>query len=224
MSKTDDVYQELRRRILSGELVAGYRLVIDALAREFGISTIPVREAIRRLEAEDLVDFEPHVGAQVSRIDEDTYAEVLSVEAHLEGWATALAAPHLTGEDIQALRAVAQEMDAVLDRADLLAYGALNRQFHAIIRGRCPNRYLVEQIEACAAKLDRVRANIFTLVPERARSSLQDHYQIIQSLFEKAPAEMLERLVENHQLRTLQSYRAHQHHSAASPTASRMGQ
>lgn len=209
MSKTDEVYQELRHRILSGEFVAGYRLVIDALAREFGISPIPVREAIRRLEAEDLVDFQPNVGAQVSRIDERTYEEVLTVEARLEGWATALAAPYLTPEDYEILRTVAQRMDEALDRADLRTYGELNRQFHQTIRRRCPNRYLVEQITACAAKLDRVRSNMFTLVPERARASLQEHYQILQSLVEKAPTEVLEHLVEDHQLQTLESYRAH---------------
>jgi DNA-binding GntR family transcriptional regulator len=209
VSKTEEVYQELRRRILSGELVAGYRLVIDALAREFGVSPIPVREAIRRLEAEDLVDFQPNVGAQVSRIDEKTYEEVLTVEARLEGWATALAAPYLTPDDYQILRMVAQHMDQALDHADLRTYGELNRQFHQTIRQRCPNRYLVEQIATCAAKLDRVRSNMFTLVPERARASLQEHYQILQSLLEKAPKEVLEHLVEDHQLQTLESYRAH---------------
>ncbi|MCY0864841.1 MAG: GntR family transcriptional regulator, partial [Sulfobacillus sp.] len=173
MSKTDVVYQELRRRILSGELVAGYRLVIDQLSREFGVSAIPVREAIRRLEAESLVDYHPNVGAQVSRIDEDTYEEVLTVLARLEGWATALAAPRLTGEDIERLRAIAAEMDAALERADLPRYGELNRAFHQTIRTRCPNRYLIELIEDSAAKLDRVRFNMFVLVPERARASLQ---------------------------------------------------
>ncbi len=215
MSKTDGVYQELRRRILTGELIAGYRLVIDALAREFGVSPIPVREAIRRLEAEDLVDFHPNVGAQVSRIDEQTYEEVLSVKARLEGWATSLAAPYLTDDDYQALRLTAQKMDQALDRADLGMYAELNRTFHKIIRSRCPNRFLVEQIATCAAKLDRVRANMFTLVPERSRSSLQEHYHILQSLVEKAPREVLERIVEDHQLKTWEAYREHRRHRHA---------
>ncbi len=209
MSKTDDVYHALRQRIITGELVAGYRLVIDTLAREFHVSAIPVREAIRRLEAEDLVDFLPHVGAQVSRVDEKTYEEVLSVRARLEGWATALAAPHLVDADLEALRTLARSMDHALERADLLTYGAFNRQFHQVIRQRCPNQYLVEQIDECSAKLDRVRSTIFTLVPERARESLQEHYQILQSIVEHAPATVLERLVEDHHLQTLQAYRQH---------------
>jgi len=217
MSKTDVVYQELRRRILSGELVAGYRLVIDQLSREFGVSAIPVREAIRRLEAESLVDYHPNVGAQVSRIDEDTYEEVLTVLARLEGWATALAAPRLTGEDIERLRAIAADMDEALERADLPRYGELNRAFHQTIRTRCPNRYLVELIEDSGAKLDRVRFNMFVLVPERARASLQDHYQILQSLIEGAPPPVLERLVEGHQLKTLEAYRQYKRRTPASP-------
>lgn len=209
MSKADDVYQALREQILSGELVAGYRLVIDSLARRYGVSAIPVREAIRRLEAEDLVDFQPNVGAQVSQMDDQTYEEVLTVEARLEGWATALAAPHLIESDFLELARVTELMSEALDRADLLAYGDLNRTFHATIVARCPNRYLVEQIAQCASRLDRVRANMFTLVPERARPSLQDHYQILQSLREKAPAAVLERLVEAHKLHTLQAVRQH---------------
>ncbi len=213
MSKTDDVYQVLRQRILSGELVAGFRLVIDALARELGVSPMPVREAIRRLEAQGLVDFQPNVGAQVSCIDEETYEEVLSVRARMEGWATALAAPYLTAEDLETLRTVTRQMDEALGQADLLAYGELNRQFHAAILRRCPNRYLVEQIHACSIRLDRVRSNIFTLVPERARDSLQDHYHILQSLAEHAPDQVVERFVEEHELKTLESYRRRWHKS-----------
>lgn len=207
MSKTDDVYRELRQRITTGQYVAGYRLVIDTLAREFGVSAIPVREAIRRLEAERLVVFQPHVGAQVIRVDDITYEEVLTVRARLEGWAAALAAPYIGSPDLDTLRALAQHMDAALDGANLLAYDAINRQFHQTIRQRCPNQYLVEQIDQCSAKLDCVRSTIFTLIPSRARESLQEHYQILQSLAEHAPPHVLERLVEDHHLQTLTAYR-----------------
>ena len=65
-TKQERVYKEVRERILAGTYVPGFRIVIDALAEEFGVSALPVREAIRRLEAEGLVIFRPNVGAQVA--------------------------------------------------------------------------------------------------------------------------------------------------------------
>ena len=66
LSKSESVYRELRSRIISGRYNAGYRLVLDQLAREMGVSAVPVREAIRRLEAERLVTFTRNVGAEVA--------------------------------------------------------------------------------------------------------------------------------------------------------------
>ena len=66
LAKSELVYRELRGHILSGRYVAGYRLVLNQIARELGVSSVPVREAIRRLEAEKLITFTRNVGAEVS--------------------------------------------------------------------------------------------------------------------------------------------------------------
>src|SRR5215203_5876315 len=102
-TKQERVYQDVRERILAGTYVPGFRIVIDALAEEFGVSALPVREAIRRLEAEGLVVFRPNVGAQVSPAEPGLFEEELSVLAVLEGYATALAAPLLEATDIARL-------------------------------------------------------------------------------------------------------------------------
>ena len=69
VTKQERVYQAIRERILSGAYGPGYRVVIDALAEEFEVSGLPVREAIRRLEAEGLVIYRPNAGAQVAPAD-----------------------------------------------------------------------------------------------------------------------------------------------------------
>ena len=96
LSKSERVYRELRSRIISGRYVAGYRIVLDQVARELDVSPVPVREAIRRLEAEKLVTFTRNVGAEVAAIDVADYTETMQTLAYLEGAATSLAAPHLT--------------------------------------------------------------------------------------------------------------------------------
>ncbi len=79
--------------------------MIDALAEEFGVSALPVREAIRRLEAEGLVVYRPNAGAQVAPADPRRLQEEMAVLAVLEGYATALAAPH-SDEGRRRLRAI----------------------------------------------------------------------------------------------------------------------
>src|SRR5215510_12509295 len=106
MNKQQRAYTELRERILSGAYSPGFRLVIDSLAEELEVSTLPIREAIRRLEAEGLVVFRPNAGAQVAPADPGLFEEMVMSQALLEGYATAMAAPLLTEEDFQRLEEV----------------------------------------------------------------------------------------------------------------------
>src|SRR6266849_6694586 len=95
LTKQERTYRVIRKRILDGVYGPGYRVVIDALAAEFEVSALPVREAIRPIEAEGLVVYRPNVGAQVAPADPALYEEELTVLAVLEGYATALAADRL---------------------------------------------------------------------------------------------------------------------------------
>src|SRR5690606_4762223 len=92
ISKQKMAYELIRERILDGTYPPGTRIVLDAVAREIGTSTIPVREAIRRLEADELIEYQPFAGARVAPMDETAYVQSLSVLAVLEGYATALSA------------------------------------------------------------------------------------------------------------------------------------
>src|SRR5690606_19115884 len=99
-SKSQHAYGWLRDRIANHEYGPGYRLVLGPIADELGMSVVPVREAIRRLEAEGLVTFERNIGARVSVVDEDQYVYTMQTLSLVEGYATALAAPALTAEDL----------------------------------------------------------------------------------------------------------------------------
>src|ERR1700722_12667006 len=100
VTKQERVYQAIRERILSGAYGPGYRVVIDSLAEEFAVSALPVREAIRRLEAEGLVIYRPNAGAQVAPVDPALFEQEKTLLAVLERYATALAAPELTSDAI----------------------------------------------------------------------------------------------------------------------------
>ena len=99
-SKAQRAYRFIRTRIDDGRYVPGYRLVLGQIAGDLGVSVVPVREAIRLLEAEGLVTFERNVGAQVALLRETEYQHTMQTLALVEGYATSLAAPHLTREQI----------------------------------------------------------------------------------------------------------------------------
>ncbi len=91
-TKQELVYRALRERIMDGQLQPGQRLVIDDIASAYGVSPIPVREALHLLQAERLVDIKPHIGAAVAPISKDAINEVFALMECLELAALRLAA------------------------------------------------------------------------------------------------------------------------------------
>jgi DNA-binding GntR family transcriptional regulator len=206
-NKQEQAYNIIRERILDGTYVPGYRLVIDALAREFGISPVPIREAIRRLEAESWVEYRPNSGAQVAPIDESLYEAELAVLALLEGYTTALAASHIDGEDLRHLRECNVAMFRAVQAGDLRAYGPLNKAFHFYIYGRCPNTYLVELLRTTWDRLEVRRHTDFTYIPQRVKVAIEEHSQLLDMIERQATTNEIEQFVRDHKLRTSEAYR-----------------
>ena len=96
LSKSQRAYHWIKERIAAQTYTPGYRLVLGAIAGELDMSVVPVREAIRQLEAEGLVEFEHNVGARVAMVDDAQYRHSMEALSILEGTATAMAARALT--------------------------------------------------------------------------------------------------------------------------------
>lgn len=207
VTKQERVYRVVRERILSGAYGPGYRVVIDALAAEFGVSALPVREAIRRLEAEGLVIFRPNAGAHVAPADPGLFDEEMTVLAVLEGYATALAAGNLTKTDIKRLTALTDDMVEAIERLDPLNFGKLNQEFHAVIYGRCPNAALVDLLQDVARRLDAIRRTVFVQIPYRGAESVSEHRRLIALISEGAPVSQIEAAAREHKLHTVESFR-----------------
>ena len=208
MNKQQRAYTELRERILSGAYSPGFRLVIDSLAEELEVSTLPIREAIRRLEAEGLVVFRPNAGAQVAPADPGLFEEMVMSQALLEGYATALAAPLLTEADFQQLEDFNRRMMVCMDQIDGLGFGRANREFHLYIYERCPNTYIVELLKDTERRLDAIRRTVFAHIPYRGRKSVREHEQIIDLLRSGAPAAKIEAAARKHKLETAKAFKA----------------
>lgn len=207
VNKQERAYQVIGKRILSGVYGPGYRLVINALADELNVSPLPVREAIRRLEAEGLVIFQPNAGARVAPADPDEYESALTVLAVLEGYATALAAPRMRPEDREELRAINRRMVGCMDTLDSLGFGRLNQEFHEVIYGRCPNASLVEALHDTSRKLDLIRRTVFTQIPYRGWTSIEEHRGLIELIESGADPMAIEMAAREHKLKTVEAFR-----------------
>jgi DNA-binding GntR family transcriptional regulator len=216
VTKQERVYRAIRERILSGAYGPGYRVVIDALAGEFGVSALPVREAIRRLEAEGLVIFRPNAGAHVAPADPGLFDEEMTVLAVLEGYATALAAPRLRKTDVKRLTALTDAMVDAIERLDPLSFGRYNQEFHAVIYERCPNAALVDLLSDVTRRLDAIRRTVFVQIPYRGAESVAEHRRLLELIAAGATAAEIEAVARDHKLSTVESFRAWwQEHQAA---------
>jgi DNA-binding GntR family transcriptional regulator len=216
-TKQQQVYEALRERILSGAYGPGFRLVIDHVAGEFAVSAVPVREAIRRLEAEGLIVYRANAGAQVAPAEPELFGDNMTVLALLEGYATALAAPLLTGDDFAALEQRTDDMVAAMAQMDSLTFGRQNRAFHEVIYDRCPNPTLVSMLRDVDRRLDAIRTTVFVRIPYRGQSSVAEHRELIELLRAGAPAKRIETVARQHKLRTVESFRAWQREHGAAP-------
>lgn len=205
-NKSQQAYRILKERIVSNEYSPGYRLVLGRIAGELDMSVVPVREAIRRLEAETLVTYEANVGAHVAMVDDTQYRHSMQTLGILEGAATALAAPLMSPEDIRSARQVNDQMTRSLEHFDPHTFTAQNQQFHALLFSRCPNPRLLELVRAEWGRLGNLRDSTFSFVPTRAHESVREHERILQLIEKDASVVDVERTCREHRAATLAAY------------------
>jgi DNA-binding GntR family transcriptional regulator len=125
---TSTLVENLRDEILLGELVPGQHIRLEEIAARFDVSTMPVREALRDLEAEGLVKIFPHRGAVVTQLSSDDLRDIYDVRAVLEEMATRLAVPKMTEATFEQLNSFIEQMDSHL--GELVTLIKLNNSFH----------------------------------------------------------------------------------------------
>ncbi len=171
------------------------------------MSPIPVREALRRLEAQGWVQFRQNAGAIVAPVDATIWGPAMVCLAILEGAGTAQAATFLRKSDMAKLRTTTERMEVAAAKADPLEFSRLNRTFHDTILSRCPNRYLVDMIAQTNAKLDRLRQTMFVYLPERSGAAVKEHGELL-TLLEGGDQEKIEAYARWHKLQTVEAYQA----------------
>jgi DNA-binding GntR family transcriptional regulator len=155
----DKLASQLHARVLSGELPSGTRLRQEALAEEFGVSRTPVREALRKLEADGLVEVQPHRGAVVRGLSSREIRDAYEVRAALEALAAQFAAERISRGQLERLNRAQGEFRAALERTaarrrggrevgerEIRLWGGANDEFHQTIHEAGGNEVLASTL------------------------------------------------------------------------------
>lgn len=188
MNKSQAAYDLLRARIIDGTYGPGYPLIIEHLARDSGISAIPWREAVRRLEAQGWVEIVHNIGARVALFEQDALTQTVDLLARLEGLATARALLRLTPAQLDEARAINDSMIAALDDFVPTEFTAMNRDFHFVFYDHCADARLRELIANEWSRLEVIRRPLYALAPGRAEASVEEHRHLLELLATRDPA------------------------------------
>lgn len=190
------VAERLRLLIESGELAPGTRLNETELCEDMGVSRTPLREAVRSLATEGLIELQPNRGAIVSVVTEEDVTEILPIMASLEGLGGRLAATHMEPAKIIQVRQIHDQMISHYKNNDMEKYFETNRLIHELISEGSGNQTLVDTLQSLSAKVHRAR---FTsqMTRESWDMALSEHEEIIAALEERDP-DRLENILIQH--------------------------
>ena len=175
------IEETLRNAILDGRLPCGTAMRQQELASLFGVSRMPVREALRQLEAQSLLHVVTHKGAVVAPLIEDNSAETYALRMLLESEALRLSIPLLTDADLAEAEACINALESERDYREI---GRLNRLFHMVLYGKAPNQRLLNLVEHGLNEEERfLRFNLEAM--GLGETSQEDHRELLSLVAQK---------------------------------------
>ena len=187
----DELVARLRNMIVEGELRPGARLPEKELCTQFGVSRTPLREALKVLAADGLVEISPHRGATVVQISRSDIEEMFPVMGALEALAGELACAKIDAAGLAEITALHHQMVAHYHRKELAEYFRLNQQIHERILAAAGNATLSALHSGLAGRVRRARY-MANMSPPRWRQAVEEHEQILAALTERDGARLAE--------------------------------
>jgi DNA-binding GntR family transcriptional regulator len=190
----DALVQRLRDEIIQGQLVPGQRLVQEELAEVYGVSTMPIRDALRELEAEGLVKLTPHRSAEVTLLTAADLEDIYEIRITLEAMATRLATLRVQPETLAQLERCLDAMDD--EAADVVALVRLNHEFHTTLYAAAQRPHLLELLRILRY---RTQHYLHAYITEFGGLPLaQEEHRAILDASRRGDAEEAGRLMEQH--------------------------
>jgi DNA-binding GntR family transcriptional regulator len=188
------VQQMLLEAILTRVLVPGERLLIDEIAAHFGISKIPVREAVKALVASGWLESQPRRGTYVPTLSEQELREVFEMRRVLEPYAARKAAERRTQDHLAELRELIAEGTESIKRRDILSNSRINSRFHSVIAEAVGNRILCDSLKDLQARIRRYYVEIDWKI---RRDSFAEHKHLFEAIRDQ-DSDRAEKLTNEH--------------------------
>jgi len=174
-NSVDAVAEALRTAILQGQLVGGQVLRQETLANQLGVSRLPVREAIRQLHSEGLVQMNNHRGAVVTRLSAEDIREIYDIRVGLETTALRLALPHLSPAILKRANELMKKTETTSD-AD--SWSEANWQFHLTLYAPAQRPRMIELIRTMHDNVGRY-LRVYPALLQQQKNSHQEHQQLL---------------------------------------------
>ena len=186
----ETVLKSVRKMLASGKLQPGQQIIQDALASRLGVSRVPVREALKTLQAEGRVIHDPHRGYFVAELNTEDLSEIYHLRSILEDEAIRIGVPKATPADIVVLKGLHQDGIAAALKGDVNQMATLNRKLHMAIYRLCNEERLIAMVENLWDSLDAYRFLFLSDSSNRARTN-DDHARMIQAVKQRNVKESL---------------------------------
>ena len=173
------VYETLRQQIFQGDIFPGSWLREQDLVEEFNVSRTPIREALRRLESEGLVESVPFRGVKVVSLNPEDIWEEYTIRIALESLAFEIAVSNISSEDIQTIEKMVIEMEMLLDKIKLDSFLEINRVFHLTLYNLSGSRRLVSMIESSWNRENLYRLKFLMTFPTALDMEKEIHREML---------------------------------------------
>lgn len=199
------VLSQLRRQIVTGELRPGKPIRQNALAEKLGVSRVPLREALKILEGEGRVIYEPHRGYNVAELSLDGLLEIYRIRHLLESEAARVAVERLTTEDLEQIVRAQEEVERAAEHGDLVRMTATNRDFHFALFNASGMPRLVRLTSLMWDATDAYRSIYYDNEHHRERV-LNEHREIVSALQSRDIVRLL-KVLDDHRENTVRAFR-----------------
>ncbi|MDW7661878.1 MAG: GntR family transcriptional regulator [Bacillota bacterium] len=182
--KSKLVYDRLYRKIIYEEIPNNTKLIVSEIAYEYGVSEIPVREALKRLNSDGLIDYIPFRGYIVSNFTLEKLRDLWVIKVNLELFASKLAVETFTDNDIKTLNENIRKTKELIHNEEYHKFFRLNKDFHLIFCGICGNSLLVDMIKSLWDKTEKLRGP-YPFSKNDILESVSEHEEMIMALKSK---------------------------------------
>jgi DNA-binding GntR family transcriptional regulator len=178
--------EEIEQDIVSGRIPVNQRLDERALAKRFGVSRTPVRDALNRLVSSGLVEYRPNQGMFTAAISLSQFFQMYELMSHLEGLCALLCARRMSAAEKTRLKDIQRKGDEIAKRGDASLYSEHNLALHDLLYRGSQNEVLQQQVRALRRRLESYRRYSFQL-PNRIAESHAEHAQIVDLIVKGNP-------------------------------------